>query len=207
MKLMSRRVHASRRKIVNRHDRVLAARLLSELSVHVNLEAAAVSYSNTPGGNFAPTLVIDAHGAAAQQLAEQLTHGGFAADSADTCAEALAAVGAQHYCSMIFLGDLGDPEDVQCIAELRQRAQRTWIVMISSTELRDRRVLYLRYGVDAQIVTPFSMQDLVSRLMACTSVRPIKSRLGFATGAAQVWTRGEQTLRLCAGSWAGSSHA
>jgi hypothetical protein len=44
-----------------------------------------VSYSNTTGGNFAPTLVIDNHGASAQQLAEQLTHGGFKADSADTC--------------------------------------------------------------------------------------------------------------------------
>jgi DNA-binding response OmpR family regulator len=130
------------------------------------LKAAAVSYSNIPGVNFPPTLVIDIHGASAQQLAEQLTHGGFTADSADTCPEALAAVAAQHYWSIILLGDLSDPDDVQCIAELRRRAPRTWILMISSTELRDRRTLYLGHGVDAQIVTPFSMEDLVSRLMA-----------------------------------------
>jgi len=66
------------------------------LSVHVYLEAAGVSYSNTPGGNFPPTLVIDIHGASAQQQAQQLTHGGFTADSADTCPQALAALGAQH---------------------------------------------------------------------------------------------------------------
>lgn len=125
-----------------------------------------MNYSNTSGGNFAPTLVIDIHGASAQQLAKQLTHGGFTADSADTCPEALAALDVQRYWSTIFLGDLSDPEDAQCIGELRQRARRTWILMISSSELRDRRALYLGYGVDAQIVTPFSMEDLVSRLMA-----------------------------------------
>jgi tagatose-1,6-bisphosphate aldolase non-catalytic subunit AgaZ/GatZ len=71
----------------------------------VYFKAAAVSYSNIPGVNFPPTLVIDIHGASAQQLAEQLTHGGFTADSADTCPEALAAMAAQHYWSMILLGD------------------------------------------------------------------------------------------------------
>lgn len=72
----------------------------------------------------------------------------------------------QHYWSVIFLGDLSDPKGVQCIAELRQRAPRTWILMIGSTELRDKRALYLGYSVDAQIVTPFTMEDLISRLMA-----------------------------------------
>lgn len=116
--------------------------------------------------HFLPTLIIDIHGAAARQLAEQLTHSGFTASSADTCAEALAAVLAQHYRSMIFLGEVSDPEDVRCIAELRKRALRSWIIVISSTELHDARELYLRYGVDAQIVTPYPMADLISRLMA-----------------------------------------
>jgi DNA-binding response OmpR family regulator len=113
----------------------------------VDLEAAVVSYSNTTGGSFAPTLVVDNHGASAQQLAEQLTHGGFKADSADTFPRALAALTAQHCRSMIFLGELSDPEDVQCIAELRRRARRTWMLMISSTELRDGRALYLGHGI------------------------------------------------------------
>lgn len=125
-----------------------------------------MSHSNASSANFLPTLIIDAHGAAAKQLAEQLTHSGFTANSADTCAEALVAMRAQHYRSMIFIGDVSELEDVQCIAELRKRAPRTWIIMISSTELHDARELYLRYGVDAQIVTPFSMGDLLSRLMA-----------------------------------------
>ena len=125
-----------------------------------------MSYPDASSASFLPTLIIDPHGAAAQQLAEQLTHTGFAAHSADTCVQALAAMRVHPYRSMIFLGDLSDLEDVRCIAELRKRAPRTWIILISSTALHDARELHLRYGVDAQIVTPFSMEDLVSRLMA-----------------------------------------
>ena len=125
-----------------------------------------MSYPDASSVNSLPTLIIDTHGAAAKQLAEQLTHSGFTANSADTCARALVAMRAQHYRSMIFLGDVSDPEDVRCIAELRKRAPSTWIIMISSAELHDARELYLRYGIDAQIVTPFSTGDLVSRVMA-----------------------------------------
>jgi DNA-binding response OmpR family regulator len=130
------------------------------------METAAVSNPDASSVNFLPTLIIDPHGAAAQQLAEQLAHSGFTANSADTCVQALAAMRAHHYRSIIFIGKLGDPEDARCLAELRKRAPRTWIIMISSIALRDARELYLRQGIDAQIVTPFSMEDLVSRLMA-----------------------------------------
>jgi CheY-like chemotaxis protein len=133
---------------------------------HLPLEVAAVSYPDAASANLLPTLIIDIHGAGARQLAEQLAHSGFTANSADTCAEALAAVLAQHHRSMIFLGEVSDAEDVRCIAELRKRALHSWIIMISSTEPQDARELYLRYGVDAQIITPFPMADLVSRLMA-----------------------------------------
>ena len=72
----------------------------------------------------------------------------------------------RHYRSIIFLGDVSDLEDVRCMAELRKRAPRTWIIMISSTGVPAARDLYMQYGLDAQIVTPFSMEDLLSRLMA-----------------------------------------
>lgn len=94
--------------------------------------------------NFLPTLIIDAHGAAAKQPAQQLTHSGFTADSVVTCTDALAAVLVRHYRSMIFLGDLRDPEDAQCVVELHKRAPRTWIIMISSTELHARAIPALR---------------------------------------------------------------
>jgi DNA-binding response OmpR family regulator len=67
---------------------------------------------------------------------------------------------------MVFVGDLSDPQDLKCITELRNRVPRTWLIMISATTLHDTRELFLRYGVDALLVTPFSVQDLVSRLLA-----------------------------------------
>ena len=134
-------------------------------SLHVILEVAAVSHSNTPGVSFAPTLVLDSNSAAAEQLAKQLEHAGFSADTVDSCQGALTAVRARHYGSMIFVGELSRP-NFECIAGLRRQAPRTWILMICSPELPDTQELFLRYCVDALIVTPFSMQDLVSRLMA-----------------------------------------
>jgi DNA-binding response OmpR family regulator len=56
--------------------------------------------------NFAPTLVIDGNGGAGKQLAEQLKHAGFAADTVDSCGAALTAARSGHYGSMIFVGDL-----------------------------------------------------------------------------------------------------
>jgi DNA-binding response OmpR family regulator len=125
-----------------------------------------VSHSNTPVVNYVPTLVIDANGASAGQLAHQLKHSGIAADSATSCPAAIAAVRAHYYGSIVFIGDLSHPPDLQCIAALRKRVPRTWIIVISSTAPRDTRQLFLRQGVDALLVTPFSMQDLASRLSA-----------------------------------------
>lgn len=125
-----------------------------------------MSYSIRPDVNYVSTLVINVNAASAQQLVEQLRHSGFAADFATSCPAALRALRAQYYGSMVFVGDLSDPRDLTCIAELRRRVPRTWLIMISATTLPDTRELFLRYGVDALLISPFSMQDLESRLLA-----------------------------------------
>jgi DNA-binding response OmpR family regulator len=125
-----------------------------------------VSYSNTPVVNYAPTLVIDTNGAAAEKLVNRLRRSGFTADTAVSCPAAIAAVRARSYASMIFVGDAGHLPDLQCIAQLRRRAHSTWIIMISSTAPHDMRELYLHFGVDALLVAPFSMEDLEFRLWA-----------------------------------------
>ena len=125
-----------------------------------------MSYPDAASANFPPALIIDANRAAAEQLAGQLEHAGFAADTVDGCWGALTAVHARHYGSMIFVGDLSQPSHLECIAGLRRQAPRCWMIVISPAGLHDTRKLFLTYGVDALIVTPFSMSDLVSRLMA-----------------------------------------
>jgi DNA-binding response OmpR family regulator len=132
----------------------------------VIVEVAVVSYSNTPVVNYVPTLVIHANAAAARNLADQLEHCGFTADTAASGPPAISAVRARYYGSIVFVGDASHSPDLQCIAELRRRVPRTWIIAISSTAPRDTRELFLRYGVDALIATPFSVQDLASRLFA-----------------------------------------
>jgi DNA-binding response OmpR family regulator len=123
-------------------------------------------FADTLDANCEPTLVIDVDGAVAKQLADQLNDSGLAADTAVSRSAALGALRAKHYGAMVFVGDVGDPEHLQCIAELRKRALRTWLLMISSTEPHYPRDLFLRYGIDALIVIPFSMKDLLFRLMA-----------------------------------------
>ena len=124
-----------------------------------------MSYPNPQGVNFVPTLVIDANRAAAEQMAEQLKHSGFTVDIADSCPSALTAVSAKCYRSMIFVGDVEHSGHLQCIAELRKRTPHTWILMIGLTEHPATRNSLFYYGVDALIVAPFSLTDLVSRLM------------------------------------------
>jgi DNA-binding response OmpR family regulator len=125
-----------------------------------------VSYSNASVVNYVPTLIVDTNGATAAQLARRLKRDGFGADSAASCPAALAALRARLYGSIVFVGDVSHPPDLRCIAELRLRVPRTWIIVISSIAPRDGPELFLRYGVDALHVTPFSIQDLESRLFA-----------------------------------------
>jgi DNA-binding response OmpR family regulator len=129
-------------------------------------EAATVSYSNTPVASHVPILVVDANSLGAGQLAGKLEHCGFAAHTAITCPAALAALRARYYGAIVFAGDPGNPADLLCIAALRRRVPRTWLVMVSSSMPHDSRELVLRYGVDVLLVAPFSIEDLASRLSA-----------------------------------------
>jgi len=134
--------------------------------VGVSQEAAAVRYPDTSGVNFLPTLIIDANRAAAEQMAEQLKHSGFAVDIAQTCADALSAVSAKYYGSMIFVGNVEHSGHMQCVTELRERMPHTWILMISVTERPVSPELLVRHGVDKLVVAPFSLTALISHLMA-----------------------------------------
>jgi DNA-binding response OmpR family regulator len=113
-----------------------------------------------------PTLVIDANATAARELANQLTHSGFAADVAHSCAAARAARLHKYYGSIVFVGDLSESDALESIAELRRRWSRTWIIVISSSAPPDAQQLVFRCGADALLIAPFSMADLTSRLFA-----------------------------------------
>jgi DNA-binding response OmpR family regulator len=130
------------------------------------LKVKAMSYTNTPTLSYLPTLVIDTNAAAAEQLANQLSHSGFTADIAIDCRAAQTAARRRYYGAMIFVADLSRPSDVKCLAELRKGSSRTWIIVISSTAPSEAQKALVRHEADALLIAPFTTEDLISRLFA-----------------------------------------
>lgn len=132
------------------------------------MEIHPVGYSDTPVLSYLPTLVLDRNGPAAQLLADQLQHHGFTADVATNYSAAHAAFHARHYGSVVAVADLSVLTDLQCISDLRKRSRRTWIIVISSDTPPDGKELILQHGADALLRCPFSMRELISRLLTCS---------------------------------------
>jgi DNA-binding response OmpR family regulator len=109
---------------------------------------------------------VYADGSAAEELANELKLRGLSADIAISCTAAMTSLRACYYGSMVFVGDPSRLADLRCIAELRRKKPRTWIIMISSSPPCDTRELFSRYGIDAVLVRPWSTNDLVFRLLA-----------------------------------------
>jgi DNA-binding response OmpR family regulator len=125
-----------------------------------------VDYTNPPVVSYLPTLVLDANAATASLLAAQLSHHGFRADIATSCSAAHAALRRQHYASVVAVADLSRSTDLQCLAELRTRSPRTWIIVIGSDPPHDAERLIWRHGADALLLAPFSVEHVISRLRA-----------------------------------------
>lgn len=116
--------------------------------------------------NHLPVLVVSGDSATAALLAEQLQHAGFPAETATSCRAAHTALLARFYGSLICFVDQGIPSDLDCLSALRQRSPRTWLILITPTAPVDARALITHCGADALLVGSFSMDDLVSRLVA-----------------------------------------
>ena len=118
------------------------------------------------GQCYLPTLVVDANGTAATQLANQLRRSGFSADVATNWPTAHAAARSRHYGSLVVVADPSLPVDLECLARLRGTAPRTWIIVVSSTTQHTVPQEILHCGADSLLTAPFSMEELTSRLLA-----------------------------------------
>jgi len=125
-----------------------------------------MSAIHTPSASYLPILVVDANGPAAQQLADQLRHSGFQTDVASSYSAAQTAVHTRHYGSLVVVADLSQPADLDCLAALRKKAPRVWIIAISSTAHAPAQQVLLDGGADSLLVAPFSVEDLTARLSA-----------------------------------------
>ena len=121
---------------------------------------------NASGQSYPPTLVVDANGKAATQLADQLSRSGFSADVATDWSTAHAAARARHYGSLVMVADPSLPIDLECLARLRGTSPRTWIIVVSAATQPKVQQEVLHCGADSLLTAPFSMQELTSRLLA-----------------------------------------
>jgi DNA-binding response OmpR family regulator len=125
-----------------------------------------VSDINTTVAGYSPTLVVDANAPAAANLARRLTNRGFPADVAITCLAAKAAAHTRHYRSLVYTADLSCGTDLMCLASLRNKLPRTWIIVIGTNSPQDAQNATLRHCADALLGTPLSIEDLIFRLAA-----------------------------------------
>jgi DNA-binding response OmpR family regulator len=114
--------------------------------------------------SYPPTLVVDSNGAAANQLADQLSHSGFHADVATHPQAAHAAVRAKHYGALVAVVDLSVAADLECLRGLRERSPDAWIIAISSKSHRAAQQVAFHCGADALLIAPFSLEELTFRL-------------------------------------------
>lgn len=116
--------------------------------------------------NAPPTLIVNGDSAAAMRLADQLRYAGFPAETATSCWEAHAAMLARFYGSLVCFVNLSIPSDIECVSSLHRRSRHSWIILISSGAPPDTRGLTAGCGADVLLATPFSIDDLVSRVAA-----------------------------------------
>jgi DNA-binding response OmpR family regulator len=121
---------------------------------------------NTPLGSYLPTLIVDANGEAANQLTDQLRHGGFPTKFATSYYAALDAVRAAHYGVLVVVADLTQAADLQCLTDLRKWTPRAWIIVISPKPHPNARHVVFECGADSVLIVPFSLGELISRLSA-----------------------------------------
>jgi DNA-binding response OmpR family regulator len=116
--------------------------------------------------HYSRTLLLDADIAHGGQLVEQLSHAGFKTDLAVSWGAAHAALRANYYHSCIVVTDLDQLTDRERLDELRRKAPRVWMIVLSDHASERAQKLARRLGLDALLSTPFSMHHLTSRLAA-----------------------------------------
>ncbi|MBK8096521.1 MAG: response regulator transcription factor [Planctomycetes bacterium] len=98
-------------------------------------------------------------------LQEHLTREGFRLDAVDTIAAAIAAL--QQPADLCILDRrVPDGDGLQVLTWLRQRGDRTPVIVLTARSQIDDRVHGLQSGADDYVVKPFDLRELVARIRA-----------------------------------------
>ncbi len=111
-------------------------------------------------------LLIEDHQRLAQSIVEGLAGFGLRADLFGTADEGLAAADSIAYDALILDLGLPDHDGLEVISELRAKAKRVPILILTARDGIDDRVEGLDRGADDYLLKPFAMKELAARLRA-----------------------------------------
>jgi len=99
-------------------------------------------------------------------LMRALTESGFTVDHASDVGSAERALGANAYDAMLLDQRLPDGDGLTLLSEIRQRNDRTPIMILTAQGTVTDRVRGLRLGADDFLAKPFALSELEARLIA-----------------------------------------
>ena len=111
-------------------------------------------------------LVIEDHQRLARLIVEGLASFGIGADTFPTAEDGLAATRSISYDALVLDLGLPDRDGLDVIQELRAKAIRTPILILTARGGIDERVEGLDRGADDYLPKPFAMKELAARLRA-----------------------------------------
>jgi len=113
-----------------------------------------------------PILLLDPHMDSAAEFATQLELHGFPTRLEGSVASALAAIEHAYFATLIVIADLDDSSCLDWLDDLRRKAARSWMIVISPRCDTKTCSLIYRHGGDACMTAPVSIDDLTGRLTA-----------------------------------------
>jgi DNA-binding response OmpR family regulator len=114
--------------------------------------------------DYMPVLLLDSNPARAAELAACLEMKGFPTRVAHSAAGAQAAIRDVRFATLIVVADAAVCLDK--LRELRRKAARSWIIVVSPRCDTDTCNLIYRHGGDACLAAPASIDELTRRLAA-----------------------------------------
>lgn len=117
-------------------------------------------------GRVMRVLVVEDDGALRSTLTHALKLSGYAVDAVGDGCSALAALQVSDYALMVLDLGLPDTDGMRLLAQLRERGNRTPVLVLSARDSVDQRVQGLRHGADDYLTKPFALPELEARIAA-----------------------------------------
>ena len=111
-------------------------------------------------------LLVEDDDALRKTLTHALRGAGYGVDAVGDGRSADGALLCGHYAMVVLDLGLPDTDGMQLLQQLRQRGDRTPVLVLTARDSLDQRVLGLRQGADDYLTKPFALPELEARVAA-----------------------------------------